>query len=147
MKRIYNDFLGNWRIKRQIKDFLTQQTGTFLGEATIIARDKDWLYFETGTLNFNNQTPLKSERRYLWSPTAAGFDIHFDNGQFFHHFNIPSGADGKKSSKAHHWCDPDDYNVQYDLRRFPEWSSKWRVIGPRKSYKMISKYMRSPEFG
>lgn len=147
MKRVCSEFLGNWCIGRQIEDFLTQQTGTFLGEASIITRDEDWLYSETGTLSFNNQIPLKSERRYLWSPSAAGFDIHFDDSRFFHHFDLPTDADGGGNFKARHWCDPDDYNVQYDLSRFPDWSSQWQVNGPRKSYKIISKYKRSPDFG
>jgi hypothetical protein len=147
MKLVCSDFLGNWCIERQIEDFLTQQTGTFFGDAIIVARDRDWVYSETGTLSFNNRTPLKSERRYLWSPTAAGFDIHFDDSRFFHSFDLPIEADGGKCSTAHHWCDPDDYNVQYDLNRFPDWSSLWQVTGPRKLYKMISKYKPRPDVG
>ena len=140
--RLCSKFLGYWILDRHIDDFLLGQTGRFTGQATLVAGDTDWLYSESGILTLQNQTPLKSERRYLWSPTSNGFDIHFEDGQFFHSFDLPETSGMNRSATAHHWCDPDDYNVQYNLHNFPDWSSIWQVKGPRKSYKLESKYQR-----
>lgn len=140
--RLCNDFLGSWTLDRHIEDFLLDQTSQFTGQAKLVARDADWLYSERGILNVQNLTPLKSERRYLWSPTARGFDINFENGQFFHSFDLTETSDMNINATAHHWCDPDYYHVQYDLGNFPIWSSVWQVKGPKKSYKLHSTYTR-----
>lgn len=83
-----------------------------------------------------NQHQLKAERRYLWHPVGAGFDIYFDDKRFFHRFDLDVSA------TAAHWCDPDTYDVAYDLAGWPEWRSTWRVAGPRKDYMMTSTYRR-----
>jgi len=41
-----------------------------------------------------------------------------------------------------HWCDPDQYDGQYDFSRWPEWRCIWQVRGPRKDYRMTSLYCR-----
>lgn len=136
------EFLGNWTLDRHINDFLLGQTGQFTGQATLVAQDTDWLYSERGLLTVQNLATLKSERRYLWSPTTRGFDVHFENGQFFHSFDLPEPSLMDSGATAHHWCDPDDYNVRYNFSKFPEWSSIWQVKGPKKSYKLFSTYRR-----
>tara|TARA_B100001093_G_scaffold217192_1_gene208414 strand:+ start:794 stop:1240 length:447 start_codon:yes stop_codon:yes gene_type:complete len=143
--RLCNQFLGYWTLDRHIDDFLFGQTGQFTGQATLVASDTEWHYFESGILTLQNQTPLKSEQRYMWSPTPNGFDIHFENGRFFHSFDLPENSRINSSATAYHWCDPDDYNVQYNLHNFPDWSSIWQVEGPKKSYKLESKYRRLSE--
>ena len=142
MNPICRDFLGSWNLERHIDDFLLGHTGFFTGQATIIACDTNWKYSETGQFTIEDQVPLKSERQYFWFPNAYGFDIYFDDHEFFHRFKIPRNPKINDSPTAHHWCDPDDYHVRYDLRSFPDWSSIWRVKGPSKCYRLRSTYKR-----
>jgi len=122
------DFQRDWRIERVI----THADGSeaqFAGTATVGA---DWVYEETGRLSMGAQS-FEATRKYLWQPVEGGFDILFDDGRAFHTLRFDTAG-------ADHWCDPDTYRVTYDLSGFPEWSTKWRVTGPRKDYSMITRY-------
>ena len=137
------NFLGSWNLERHIDDFFDGKTGFFKGQVTISDCCKKWLYSETGLLTIESQVPLKSERKYLWSPNSCGFDIYFDNNKFFHKFKIPKNLSIDKSSAARYDCYPDHYRVTYLLHSSSAWESVWHVKGPRKFYRIRSKYKRS----
>ena len=128
------DFLGIWAIKRVIEDAKSCGAGRFQGEAVIFRKDEDWLYAERGILEIPNSTPMQAERKYIWKPDETGFDIFFEDKRFFHRFDLGD------TSEARHWCDPDQYEVNYDLKNWPQWQSIWRVKGPRKNYVMRSSF-------
>ena len=44
--------------------------------------------------------------------------------------------------EAEHWCDPDMYRVGYDFSAWPEFAATWEVAGPKKAYRMVSRYRR-----
>jgi hypothetical protein len=77
---------------------------------------------------------MEAERVYLWRASGAGIEVLFDDGRPFHRID--------DSAEAAHWCDPDQYDVTYEFGRWPKWSSRWRVLGPRKDYVMVSNYSR-----
>ncbi|MGB0440887.1 MAG: DUF6314 family protein [Paracoccaceae bacterium] len=129
------DFEGDWQLERRIDDHLTGGQGRFCGQA-VFARDGDGLtYRETGWLVINGAR-FQAERQYLWHPDGARIAVMFGDGRPFHHF-APEPL-----SQAGHWCDPDQYDVRYDLGDWPQWQAKWRVTGPRKDYTMLSQYAR-----
>lgn len=129
MRRL-QDFLGDWRLAREI----THGDGSaarFEGRAEWRAEDAGALYVETGELIIGAGR-FAAERRYRW---GADLSVWFDDGRFFHH--VPPGG-----GAAAHWCDPDQYDAEYDFSRWPEWTARWRVRGPRKDYEMLSHYRR-----
>ena len=81
------------------------------------------------------QGRFRAERRYLWGPDLT---VCFEDGRFFH--QVPP-----EGGQAAHWCDPDQYEVSYDFRAWPDWQTRWRVVGPRKDYAMVSWYRKVPE--
>lgn len=128
------DFIGLWRLERRIHDHLGP-TGHLTGTATFTPETKGLRLTEQGQLTLG-ESSFAAERHYLWHADHSAIEVSFDDGRFFHRF-APQGV-----PTATHWCDPDQYDVTYDFSRWPEWSSTWRVKGPRKDYEMHSNYMR-----
>jgi hypothetical protein len=89
---------------------------------------------EVGQLLTANGT-FEATRRYIWAEAEGRLDVHFDDMRPFH--SVPLGLD---HCKTVHLCDPDRYEVTYDFARFPLWNSVWTVEGPRKAYRMVSRF-------
>jgi hypothetical protein len=129
--RQLSDFEGRWRLSRRI----VQDAGTearFEGQAVWSPDAECLIYRETGTLTVTGQPPMQAERRYRWHPDLC---VHFDDGRFFH--RVPA-----QGGETDHWCDPDSYHVRYDFSAWPDFEVIWLVSGPRKSYRMFSRYAR-----
>ncbi len=129
--RCLRDFKGIWDLQRQIE----HRDGTrarFEGQALWKADDDGLCQQETGALRIGENPPIKAMRRYLWRPDLS---VHFDDGRFFH--KVPP-----LGGKAGHWCAPDQYDGSYDFSRWPDFEVTWQVTGPRKSYRMHSRYRR-----
>ena len=127
------DFEGEWQITRRIEDALSGQEGQFAGAASFVRDGSGLQYSEKGLLTLGGAS-MEAERVYLWRALGAGIEVLFDDGRPFHRID--------DSAEAAHWCDPDQYDVTYEFGRWPKWSSRWRVLGPRKDYVMVSNYSR-----
>ncbi len=123
-----------------IDDRLTGQTGRFTGTATLTADGPGLTYDETGTLTLGPNPPLQATRRYLWRTDEPRIAVLFADGRPFHSF-----APAAPTPAADHWCDPDSYRVAYDFTRWPDWTATWDVTGPRKDYRMTTRYRRDTE--
>lgn len=130
-------FAGVWSLDRLIDDRLTARQGRFVGEAHITRQTAGYYYDESGVLSFPGQSPMQATRRYLWRPEGQTIAVSFEDGRFFHDFSIANAA-----PEARHDCAPDLYLVRYDYS-WPAWCATWTVSGPRKDYKMVSKYTRN----
>ncbi|RYH09845.1 trigger factor [Tropicimonas sp. IMCC6043] len=133
--RRLGDFQGRWRLEREIKDLAAGEIMRLSGEVAFAPRADGLSYEERGVLSLPDGRALTAVRRYLWREEGGRIVVHFDDGRFFHSFDP-----GAASAEAAHFCDPDDYEVRYDFSSWPEWSSRWRVRGPRKDYVMVSRY-------
>ncbi|MBW4708499.1 trigger factor [Roseobacter sp. YSTF-M11] len=129
--RVLADFEGAWDLHRQIIH-ADGTTAMFQGVAVWTPEADGLIYRETGSLKMPQGAAMQSERQYRW---AAGLDVYFDDGRFFH--AVPA-----RGGKATHWCDPDTYSVIYDFARWPVFTALWEVSGPRKSYSLHSHYSR-----
>lgn len=130
------DFEGDWTLSRIISQADGAQA-QFEGRARWAWQEDrpepELAYVETGLLSLPGQPPMQAERRYLW---RDGPTVWFDDGRFFH--TVPP-----LGGEAHHYCDPDDYRVSYDFSRWPDFSTVWTVRGPRKDYRMHSRFTRA----
>ena len=132
-----DDFRGDWRISRRISDHLTGHDLRFEGAAILTPVDGGLSYLESGTLTVPGQRPMQGERRYLWTFDGPSVSVCFDDGRFFHDFRL----DGQ-SPQADHFCDPDEYHVDYAFADWPVWRAVWTVHGPRKNYRSETVYSR-----
>ena len=130
--RVLADFEGGWQLSREI----VQSDGgraRFAGEAMWRPDPEGLRYEERGLLQIPGQPAMQAERRYLWRDDLT---VWFDDGRFFHQVPPEGGETG-------HWCDPDQYDVAYEFGRWPEFTVRWQVRGPRKDYEMRSLYRRA----
>ncbi len=130
--RELSDFEGRWTLTRQVFH-ANAPDARFEGEAVWTPDAAGLAYEETGRLIVNGHAPMSTSRRYNW---RAGLDVYYEDGRFFH--SVPP-----LGGRAQHWCDPDDYVVEYDFADWPQFSADWRVKGPRKDYRMLSRYSRA----
>ncbi len=137
MTRSISDFTGRWQIERQIIDARAGSTAVFSGEAVLTPQQGGLIYRETGQLKLEGSAPITAERGYRWADAGDVVDVFFDDGKFFHRFELGDAP------KAAHWCDPDQYDVTYAFGAWPVWDATWTVKGPRKDYTMNSRYSRS----
>lgn len=139
-----HEFEGKWRLSRAIKDRRGDADGGLSGEAVFSARPEGGLdYVETGTLTYAGQAPMEASRRYIWQEVPGGIAVRFEDGRDFHVI-----ARDRLMPDAMHHCDPDMYHVSYDFSQWtpqdPFWRAIWRVVGPKKDYRMLSEYRRAP---
>ena len=131
-------FEGRWSLTRVVKDEHGGAEGHLSGVAIFTRDGADHLiYEESGTLSYANQPPMAATRRYIWVAVEEGIEVLFEDGRAFHVIES-----GRSMPDANHHCDPDLYHVSYDFSRWPAWSSTWRVVGPRKDYRMVSEFAR-----
>lgn len=130
------DFEGLWLLKRDVIHE-GAPPARFEGEARVIREGEAWAYREAGVLHMDGHAPMQAERAYAWrARPEGGIDVFFDDGRYFHSI---TGA-----GQAEHWCAPDMYEVIYDFAAWPDWTATWWVRGPKKAYRMESRYFRPP---
>lgn len=134
MSRGLRDFVGRYKIVRQIKDTRAQVESRFEGEAEIALTDNGADYGEKGLLIMGEQR-FQAERRYLWRSSGAHIAVLFDDGRPFHDFDPLAGG-----RATEHLCGADWYRGGYELVNWPVWSVTWDVEGPRKLYKSSTTY-------
>ncbi|MCH2093801.1 MAG: DUF6314 family protein [Rhodobacteraceae bacterium] len=131
------DFVGRWRLERQIDDHTTGHALHFSGEAVLTPDGSDLSYAETGQLMLPGQSAVHATRTYTWRASPGGVRVFFSDGGYFHAFDPDATC-----SSDRHWCDPDTYVATYSFLQWPVWQADWRVQGPRKDYLSRSTYSR-----
>ncbi|WP_118134038.1 DUF6314 family protein [Oceanicella sp. SM1341] len=131
-------FLGHWRVDRHVHDLDSARTGRFEGRASFSPVPGGLLYEEDGTLSLAGLT-MRATRRYIYRfPGGDEVQVYFEDGRFFHAFE----ADARRA-EALHLCPPDRYEVAYVFGPDPDrWQCEWRVEGPRKDYRLVTRYSR-----
>lgn len=130
------DFEGSWHLRRSIQDAHAQKRGTLEGRLTFTRspeEDGSLHYHEEGALSYGDAPPLTASRSYVWIEERGEIAVQFSDGAPFHKFSLRHTM-----PEATHFCDPDMYYVSYDFSKWPTWRSIWRVVGPRKDYRMTS---------
>jgi Family of unknown function (DUF6314) len=127
------DFAGDWMVSRAIEDRLSGLPGRFEGRARFDPADGGLHYREDGLLSLGAAAPVRATRDYLWRQQGPRPLVAFADERPFHDFD-PSAPE------ARHHCAPDDYTVAYDFARWPVWTARWTVRGPRKDYVMRTTY-------
>jgi hypothetical protein len=141
---------GSWSVERALLDRSTGTRGTFAGVVRftpVSGQDDDGAlrFREEGTVAWTTSsgTPFTSpaSREYLLRPSGASdtMDMFFPDGRPFHRMGF-----GTDTSHAEHWCDPDDYRVDYTLVGPDEFRYRWDVTGPAKDQLLESVLRRAP---
>ncbi|SFR53837.1 DUF6314 family protein [Litoreibacter janthinus] len=142
MHKGLDQFEGEWQLARIIEDRRNGIEGRLAGIATFTRSGPlEMQYSEEGELVYGQQAAMLATRRYIWRGFEGEFAnkiaVEFGDGRPFHVIAL----DRSMPDDNHH-CDPDVYHVSYDFSHWPEWEAVWRVVGPAKDYRMISRYTR-----
>ena len=131
---------GRWRLSRVIVHS-DGNKDEFEGEAIFRRSGPRLIQDEAGWLTPERApTRMKATRRYIWSGDGNRLDVAFEDMRPFH--SVPLGI---ATPGTTYLCPPDRYEVSYDFKDFPDWSSVWDVEGPRKNYRMISHFRRNSQ--
>jgi hypothetical protein len=133
------DFAGPWLVERRIEDRLAGRIVAGAGQALLAGDGAGGLrYDETLTLHHGGpERPLTGVRTYLWAQAGDHVEVRFSDGRRFHRFALGVAITGDV-----HDCAPDRYAGRYDFARWPDWQVQWEVAGPRKNYRMVTRYRR-----
>ena len=118
--------------------------GRFDGTASFSKIDDvTLLYEEIGTLSLEAGEVLDDvSKRYLYKLEEDALAVYFDDGpnkgNLFHCLNF----NDEGIAQVEHFCDPDQYNSTYTIASDKEFMIEHIVNGPRKDYKIFSKYKR-----
>lgn len=130
---------GRWRLARRILH-ADGREDRFDGQAVFRRSGPRLVHDEEGVLTpATGGAPIRGTRRYVWSQRGDRLEIAFADMRPFH--SIPLGVERPGTT---YLCPPDRYEVVYDFSRLPDWESRWQVEGPRKAYRMTSRFSRLP---
>jgi hypothetical protein len=136
------------------------------------AYDLEYLYMEEGEFTTDKGLKFRANRRYAFeneilnhsdscfryvhryqesTDTLSVWFVKPTNNKtvdyLFHEMEILPPVEGSGwRAKSYHWCQPDDYNVEYDFNfqgvGLREWVMAYTVKGPNKDYTISSTYRR-----
>ncbi len=128
---------GRWSMTRVIAHD-DGRRDEFVGTCVFQRSGKRLVQDEAGVLTpVGGGMAMKATRRYIWSVDGSRVDVAFGDMRPFH--SVPLGVETHATT---HLCPPDRYEVFYDFKGFPVWSTVWRVDGPRKGYAMETRFER-----
>lgn len=128
---------GRWSMAREIVHD-DGRRDVFEGESVFKRSGPRLIQDEAGVLTpARGGASMKATRRYIWSADGARVDVAFGDMRPFH--SVPLGVEVFETT---YLCPPDRYQVSYDFKGFPEWRSVWTVEGPRKAYRMETRFRR-----
>ncbi|KAK9452794.1 hypothetical protein V1511DRAFT_507006 [Dipodascopsis uninucleata] len=166
VKRIFENFDGEWSIDRKIESRTSSSpSGTLIGTATFVKRDPtadeysaEYLYLEEGDLTFQSGFTVKAKRRYVYrlsKEETGGHEkittwfVKVDNEDevdyFFHDFVFLTDNEGiSLSARGSHPCVNDMYYCLYNFpsESFSNFNIEYLVQGPNKDYTISTKYSK-----
>jgi hypothetical protein len=131
--------LGSWTVERSLWDRASGARGTFTGVVRYSGTPDGGLVLrEDGTMTWPTHTG-PAFREYLLRPgdSPAAMDVYFPDGKPFHRMSFRDHA-----NEDSHWCDPDDYKVNYLWGGLDAFSYAWDVQGPAKDLLLESRLRR-----
>jgi len=131
---------GTWNVERTLLDRSSGTRGTFTGVVQYTEEpDGGGLHYrEDGTMHWPTHTgPAFREYLLKPGPEPDSMDVFFPDGRPFHVMSFATQANQDK-----HWCDPDDYYVNYTWEGPDAFSFTWDVRGPAKDLLLESHLVR-----
>ncbi len=129
---------GVWELTRTLEDRRAGQRGRLDGQAVFAPADAGLVYRERGVLCLGAFTG-PAERVYRYGFPAPGrAEVAFEDGRVFHDLDLSHG----RWSVAHS-CRDDLYRGLFRLAAPGAWEAVWLVTGPRKDYRLVTRYNRT----
>lgn len=139
---------GEWSFKRIIEGH-----GSMQGMASVVTapaeeffgREERLLHYrEKGRLLLTGGEEFESEREYLFDRSDNGFAVYFKETprRLFHTISLERQDGGLLRGGSVHWCHDDVYKTLYEFLPDGQFVIQHDVTGPRKDYRIFTKYVR-----
>lgn len=128
---ILDDLVGLWHLER------CYDNGTkVVGTADFIKKNnRKFEYSEKGVMTLSDGKKLQSNRKYIYKPTANGFEIYFyETPSKLFQTIVLKDKSGIWSAQATHFCALDVYASSYDFFPDGHFEITHVVRGPKKTY-------------
>jgi hypothetical protein len=126
--------LGQWLLTRWLRDEHAGASGTAAGRLTLSADGEQIDWHEQATLQWNGHH-LPVSRSYGLRRTADGWWAYFADGRPFHPW--------RPGQWVQHACGADTYYGLITLTDPRTWHTRWDVVGPAQSQRIITRFSRS----
>lgn len=138
---LYGFLHGHWRFERKVHDTKLDQQGECVGEAHFNGENKGEVdalaYREEGDLKIGG-IEISTQRDYRFAfPAPSMAEVRFADGRLFHLLDLTKGI-----VRVEHQCGDDTYHGLFRVLSDNSWLSVWRVLGPRKSQVITTRYLR-----
>jgi Family of unknown function (DUF6314) len=130
--------LGSWRISRRIHDFRLGIRGRLEGFAVFAPAADGLVQEETGKLHFGDYQGEAMRRYRIAIGGGEAATIHQADGSLFHALDLSSGT-----ADVQHPCAGDHYRGRYRVLHRDCFWVNWHVSGPRKHYRLATRYVRA----
>jgi hypothetical protein len=126
--------LGQWELIRWLRDQRAGMSGTAAGRLTLSADREQIDWHEQATLQWNGHH-LPVSRSYRLHRTDDGWWAYFPDGRPFHPW--------RPGQWVQHACRADIYYGLTTLTDARTWYTRWDVVGPAKSQRIITRLSRA----
>ena len=139
------DLGGVWDADRVVHDRRQSARAAATGERRFIrietARD-EYDDVERLTVTLDGRAYAASQS-YRWRvPVAGPIELWFADGRFFVGFELETRR-GRSRGRFRHDCGDDVYDGAITIWGRDDWRMSWVVKGPRKDYRMTTRYRRT----
>jgi hypothetical protein len=130
---------GSWSLRRSIDNGMSMS-----GAASITQYNRGrFAYHERGRLRLADGQEIDGERRYLFEECDGSFNVLFAESppRLFHRVALTATGSSLTGAAAHR-CGEDRYDSRYRFDADSSFTIEHAVIGPRKRYRITTRYTR-----
>lgn len=127
-------FFGKWDVRRKVIDHRAGSIYTFAGQATLSATS----FEEHGEISIGADV-FPAIRTYKLAFEETSVRVLYSSGNDF------IGLGFRPSQAVSHLCGSDTYTGRFFFCSEDEWVEIWRVKGPQKRYKSLTRYRRTAD--
>ncbi len=129
---------GTWTLSRVIVDHLNRRSGSFDGDAEVLALGRRGRYEERGRLRFGSYDGNARRALDLVGTDGSEVAVLFTNGRPFFALDLVKGE-----CRAVHQCSRDRYELEFGVSSPDLLLERWRVRGPTKDYEARTTWRRN----
>ena len=140
-KKVFTMFHGAWSLNRTILGVGSMKGVAIFENLSQNISSHDILYKEDGMFHFDNGTKLNTHKEYIYSFENEQLGVYFveckKRDKLFYLLDLNELNEDHRTylmATAIHHCNPDVYDVKYEIYDSDEFKIVCKVNGPMKDY-------------
>ena len=146
-ERVFQFLQGRWSVHRQ---FEGSYCGAFQGDANFVPEiggAPTYRYTEQGKLTDGAEQRFDAKQSYRYRLSGGKVEVlKREDAEWIVMHQLDFRDDGRIATAGHtHLCGQDHYTAVYRVDLSGSWEVSYRVTGPKKEYRICTKYSRLTE--